>query len=108
MDFHWTVTGVAKSTGPAALLAIAAAGAIVAAGNMNKIRGEPGALERLRNRQCGEASRRTRIVSWMLKWFVLTLLLMVGFSYYDMYRFTRAGIDGVAYRDFAALRQIQS
>lgn len=58
------------------------------------------------NRRVRRSIRADRIVSWMLKWFVLTLLLVVGFSYYDMYRFTRAGIDGVAYRDFAALRQI--
>lgn len=50
--------------------------------------------------------RADRFVAWLLKCIVLALLLMVGFSYYDMYRFTRAGIDGVEYRDFAALRQI--
>ena len=58
------------------------------------------------NRRVRRSIRADRIVSWMLKWFVLTLLLMVGFSYYDMYRFTRAGIGVVEYRDFAALRQI--
>lgn len=50
--------------------------------------------------------RADRFVAWLLKCIVLALLLMVAFSYYDMYRFTRAGIDGVEYRDFAALRQI--
>lgn len=39
---------------------------------------------------------------------VLAILIftLVGYSYYDMYRFTRAGIDGVEYRDFPQLLQI--
>lgn len=57
-------------------------------------------------RRVRRSIRADRFVAWLLKCIVLTLLLMVGFSYYDMYRFTQAGIDGVEYRDFAALRQI--
>lgn len=41
---------------------------------------------------------------------VLAILIfgLVGYSYYDMYCFTRAGIDGVEYRDFAELTQINA
>lgn len=36
----------------------------------------------------------------------LITLLLVGSTYYDMYRFTRQGIDGVEYRSFQELRKI--
>lgn len=36
----------------------------------------------------------------------LVTLLLVGSTYYDMYRFTREGIDGVEYRSFRELQKI--
>ncbi len=54
-----------------------------------------------------------RFSLWVERWVsrgmtVLAILIftLVGYSYYDMYRFTRAGIDGVEYRDFPELLQI--
>ena len=45
------------------------------------------------------SSRMIAIVS-------LLLLLLVGFSYYDMYRFTHEGMNSVEYRSFEELRKI--
>ncbi len=36
----------------------------------------------------------------------IVLAGIVGFSYYDMYRYTREGIDSVEYQDFESLRRI--
>lgn len=36
----------------------------------------------------------------------IAMIGIVGFSYYDMYRYTRAGMDSVEYQDFESLRRI--
>lgn len=50
--------------------------------------------------------RADRLVAGIIGIISIALIGIVGFSYYDMYRYTRAGMDSVEYQDFESLRRI--
>lgn len=50
--------------------------------------------------------RADRLVAGIIAIISIALAGIVGFSYYDMYRYTREGIDSVEYQDFESLRRI--
>lgn len=64
--------------------------------------GEPFRLRKLKRRIL-RLERADRIFSFIAGFVTVLTLILIGAAYYDMYRFTREGIDTVEYHDFGEL-----